>query len=406
MGLPPQPKITVPRSLRRPFRPGLVWSLATVGLIVLCLRPPTLPKFFSAFTSPSPTATKLSQFQLESFQVALQKCRDFESLPLHYPFPVPEARSNPRWNPSNGQNETILLRNATLFDGESILDEPVDIVFSNGIIKSAFSTSELIPELPGVKILQLNRRFVTPGLIDMHSHHMAMTWPNLPSTDDVNEMSGSTGPLTPMMRILDSLKAYDQATAIIASGGVTSSLILPGSANIMAGEGVVVKNAMRSGNNREYVVEELLLEYGVPEAKRRRYMKMAWGENPRGIYDHVRMANSWILRKHLTRAEELRQKQDAWCLSAASAQETGDLDAMRVLMSPTFIETGGLPESLELESTVALLRGKVGVNIHCYESEDFESMLRISKEFGFRIRALHHALEAWKVPEMIKESGE
>jgi hypothetical protein len=118
------------------------------------------------------------------------------------------------------------------------------------------------------------------------------------------------------------------------------------------------------------------------------------------------MANSWILRKHLSRAEELRQRQDAWCLSAASAQETGDLDAMGALMSPTSRDTGGLPELLELESTLALLRGKVGVNIHCYESEDFESLLRISKEFGFRVQAFHHALEAWKVPEMIKESGQ
>jgi imidazolonepropionase-like amidohydrolase len=74
-----------------------------------------------------------------------------------------------------------------------------------------------------VKILQLNGGFFTPGLIDMHPHHIAMTWPYLPSTDDANKTSDSTGPFPPMMRILDSLKAYDQATAIISPGGVTSS---------------------------------------------------------------------------------------------------------------------------------------------------------------------------------------
>jgi hypothetical protein len=162
MGLPTQPKTTLPRSLRSCFHSSLPWSLITVGLIVLCL-PPTLPNFLDSSTSSSPTVPKLSQFQLDSFQVALQKCRDFQISPLQYPSPVPETRSNPRWNPSNGQNEAILLRNATLFDGESILNEPVDIVFSNSIIKRGFSTSESIPKLPGVKILQLNGRFVTPG---------------------------------------------------------------------------------------------------------------------------------------------------------------------------------------------------------------------------------------------------
>jgi hypothetical protein len=75
--------------------------------------------------------------------------------------------------------------------------------------------------------------------------------------------------------------------------------------------------------------------------------------------------------------------QDEGCASTTSAHQRGCLDVMRELMTPTSGETSGFPESLETESTIALLRGKVGVNIHCYESEDFESMIMISKEFGF-----------------------
>jgi hypothetical protein len=86
-----------------------------------------------------------------------------------------------------------------------------------------------------------------------------MAWPYLPATDDVNETNDATGPLTPMMRILDTLKSYDPAAAIIASGGVTSSLILPGQANIIAGERAVVKNALKSGAHGEEVVDELFL---------------------------------------------------------------------------------------------------------------------------------------------------
>ena len=127
-----------------------------------------------------------------------------------------------------------------------------------------------------------------------------MTWPLLSSTDDTNEMNPAFGPLTPFVRIIDSLKAYDYATTVIASGGVTTSLILPGSANIMGGEAVVVKNVLKSGDNEEFVVEELLLEHGEPVEHRRRYMKMACGENPRGVYKHTRLGNAYIFRKQVS----------------------------------------------------------------------------------------------------------
>ena len=136
-----------------------------------------------------------------------------------------------------------------------------------------------------------------------------------------------------------------------------------------------------------------------------RYMKMACGENPKGVYTHTRMGNAWILRKHLSRAKELIEKQDTWCLAAAAAKEAGDAAEIR-LLTTSISEKAGLPEELELDSTVAMLRGQVNINVHCYEPEDFEDVLLHSKEFGFRIRAFHHALSAWQVPEMIKDLGE
>lgn len=135
-------------------------------------------------------------------------------------------------------------------------------------------------------------------------------------------------------------------------------------------------------------------------------MKQACGENPRRVYDHTRMGNAWIFRHHMERARELREKQDSWCLSAAAAKENNDEDAILALTSSSSVEKGGLPEELELDSSIGILRGKVGLNVHCYEPEDFEDMLLHSKEFGFRIQAFHHALSAWKVPELIKDSGE
>lgn len=203
----------------------------------------------------------------------------------------------------------------------------------------------------------------------------------------------------------DSLKAYDPATTIIASGGVTTSLILPGSANIIGGEAIVVKNTVNSGEYSEIVVEDLLLERGIPKSERRRYMKCACGENPSRVYKHTRMGNAWLFRKHMEMAKELKEQQDSFCLEAAAVRESDDAAAMSEFIHRVASEESAT-EILEFESTIAMLRGKININIHCYEPEDFEDMIMHSKEFGFRIQAFHHALEAWQVPEMIKASGE
>lgn len=386
---------------RRQYRPKLPVSVIAAILVVLGLQFVIFPRYVYQL---SPSEVKLSQFHLDALDAELQKCRADRTPPIQYPVTTAGSRVNARWNPSTGQNETIVLKNATLFDGEKILGAPVDIVFKKGIIETV-SEAGKSALIPGARVLDLDGKFVTPGLIDLHSHHLSMSWPLLDATEDTNEMRTAAGPLTPFVRIIDSLKAYDMATTIIASGGVTTSLILPGSANIMGGEAVVVKNVLKSGDNEEFVVEEILLEHGEPKEHRRRYMKMACGENPRRVYQHTRMGNAWLFRKQMERAKELKGKQDAWCLKAEALRENGKSAAIS-----SFLEESSKDESateyLEYDSSIAMLRGKVGINIHCYEPQDFEDMISHSKEFGFRIQAFHHALAAWEVPEMIKASGQ
>ncbi|KAJ9154718.1 Imidazolonepropionase [Pleurostoma richardsiae] len=337
---------------------------------------------------------------LRTFEAGLAKCAALRHTPARTE--ASSRTSNPRWNPVSGQDRTVVLRNATLFDGEIFVPEPVDIVFSRGLVASVTPASEEAEAPEGAKVHDLGGRHVSPGLVDMHSHHLLATWPGVePTTEDGNEMHDKYGPLTPFARALEGMKPYDGATRLIAAGGVTSSLIIPGSANIMGGEGAPVKNAVRPGRNGEFVVEEMLLEHGVPEGERRRYMKMACGENPKRVYGHTRMGNAWELRSWLARAKELLERQDAWC-EAAQGLRTTEEKARLVARAAG----GGFPEELELESTVGMLRGRVAMHNHCYEPEDMETMLRISHEFGFRVRAFHHALSAWQVPEMIKEYGE
>ena len=373
--------------------------LLSVIIIVLAFQFLILP--YCAYQN-SPSATRLFQSRLEHLEAGLQRCADFNTLPIQYDVPA-ATRTNPRWNARTGQNKPILLRNVTLFDGDTMLNGSFDVEFSEGIVKSISATGTF-SAMSGIDVWNLAGKFVTPGLVDLHSHHLAMSWPLLSATDDTNEVSDDFGALTPFVRSIDSIKAYDVATTIIASGGVTSSLILPGSANIMGGEAYLVKNLLRSGLNGEEVVEEILLEHGIPKEERRRFMKMACGENPRRVYKHTRMGNAWIFRKHMERAKTLREKQDAWCLDAAAARESGNAAAIAGVLKS--VPENADTDLLELESTIAMLRGKIGVNVHCYETEDFEDMLTHSKEFGFRIQAFHHALSAWQVPEMIKNSGE
>jgi hypothetical protein len=246
--------------------------------LVLGLQFVVLPRYIYGI---SPSEAKLSQFYLDRLDAGLQKCAESSTPQVQYPVTRAGSRTNPRWNAVTGQNETVLLKKVALFDGEKVLNGRFDIAFKKGIVESVEPAGKSSISERDAKVLDLDGKFVTPGLVDLHSHHLSMSWPLLSATDDSNEVNPETGPLTPQVRIIDSLKAYDVATTIIASGGVTTSLILPGSANIMGGEAVLVKNVLRSGENSEEVVEEILLEHGIPVSHRRRFMKMACGENPR-----------------------------------------------------------------------------------------------------------------------------
>ncbi|EHK24608.1 carbohydrate esterase family 9 protein [Trichoderma virens Gv29-8] len=343
---------------------------------------------------------KASPKLLQRFEEALAQCQGLEKVPGR---PAPGSRqSNPRWSPTNGQTGTVVLRNATLFDGEAFVPDAVDIVFSKGLIEAIHKTSDN-KAIVGDSVVEYNvhGRYVTPGLVDMHSHHYISTWPSTEVSDDANEVNPETKAFTPMVRVIDALKPYDEAATIILSGGVTSSLIIPGSANLIAGEGVPVKNALYSGEHSEPVVEDLLLERGVPAGERRRYMKFAFGENPKGTWGYTRLGNGWHLREQLQKAKELKEKQDDYCSAILENHHWHDS------LKASFIHHHGkFPFQLELESTVAILRGQVIVQNHNYEPEDIETMLRISHEFGYRVSGFHHATEAWKVPNLLKEKGD
>ncbi|KAF7556147.1 hypothetical protein G7Z17_g1641 [Cylindrodendrum hubeiense] len=374
-----------------------------VALCAVSITASWLFKLGAVFDTPLTTSPHELHHVLKRFEDSLQQCKSLKTFPSRLD---PQNRTvNPRWNRVSGQQRPVVLTNATFFDGTSVYPEPMDITFEKGLITRLAPTASSLTSAGFnalFEIYNVHLRFVTPGLVDMHSHHSLGVWPDTGgANDDVNEMQTEWGPMTPFVRVLDGLKAYDEAFMLIASGGITSSLILPGSANIMGGEGFAVKNARNSGEHREYVVEETLLEYGVPEEQRVRYMKLACGENPKDVYGHTRMGNAWILRAHLAKARELLTRQDDYCL-AASVASTSSRSTQH-----DFVKAAGkFPAIPELESTVALLRGRVAFHNHCYLPEDMETMIRVTSEQDIKIKAFHHAIEAWQVPHMLKRKAE
>ncbi len=194
--------------------------------------------------------------------------------------------------------------------------------------------------------------------------------------DDVNE---ATSPITPQMMMIDAFDYQDKAIYRALAGGVTTSLLLHGSANMIGGQSVVIKH--KYGANRD-----AMLFPGAP-----RSIKFASGENPKRVYGSrdqlpsTRMGNFAVQREALLQAQDYIREWDDYNAKV----KRGDRDA-----KPP-------KHDLKLEALADILRGKFLVHIHCYRADEFLTEIAMAKEFGYKIRAFHHALEAYKVPEKI-----
>ncbi|RIB29900.1 hypothetical protein C2G38_2027283 [Gigaspora rosea] len=269
--------------------------------------------------------------------------------------------------------------------GEKILG---DVILKNGLIHAI---GQNLSDDEEAIVIDVKKKYITPGLVDMHSHAVISSWPSLSSTDDTVE---DTHPITPYVRVQDAIKPNDPEIRIIASGGITTSLVLPGSFNLMGGEGFVIK--MRPVDTVS--VDDMGINANIDKEKEKvwRWLKMACGENPKRHYGPrkqiptTRLGEAWLFRKYFAKAQSLKQKQDDWCNAATKLSNNEQLNSY-------------FPEDLELESLVALLRGDAKLNLHCLETFDIETMIRISLEFNFTIAAIHHALSAHMITDIIKK---
>lgn len=287
---------------------------------------------------------------------------------------------------------SVLILNATIWTGNQNGEEIIsgDVLLDRGLIKWI---GEIPVEYRGtdLEIIDAKGSWVTPGIIDVHSHMGVQSALELSGASDGNSLKG---PILPWLRSLDGLNTHDSAIELAIAGGLTTSLILPGSANAIGGQGFAIKHRP----TKERTPSSWILEppYGLNGSEvdyslkpRWRHMKHACGENPARVYGQTRMDTMWNFRSAYAKAQEIKEAQDSFCFKALNGQLTAPAK---------------FPEDLQWEAAVDVLRGKVKVQTHCYEAVDLDDFVRLSNEFKFPIAAFHHAHETYLVPDALKRA--
>ncbi len=232
-------------------------------------------------------------------------------------------------------------------------------------------------------VVDVTGRWVTPGVIDTHSHLGVYASPGVPAHSDGNE---ATQPNTAEVWAEHSVWPQDPGFVRALEGGVTSMQILPGSANLFGGRSVTLKNVpSRTAQGMKFP--------GAPYG-----LKMACGENPKRVYGNrggpaTRMGNMAGYRAAWIRAAEYRRKTDA-------ERGTGDAAAGRQGSAPGG-PAGGTTRDLELETLAGVLRGEILVHNHCYRADEMAQMIDLAREFGYHIRSFHHGVEAYKIRDLM-----
>ena len=261
----------------------------------------------------------------------------------------------------------FVIRNAVVYDGTGAEPKVSDVVVKDGRI----AAMGVDLNLEGLQIIDAKGHWLTPGIIDVHSHLGVYPSPSIASTSDGNE---ATAPSTAQVWAEHSVWPQDPQFALALEGGVTSLQILPGSANLFGGRGVTLKN----------VPSRTVMGMKFPGAPHG--LKMACGENPKRVYGSrksapsTRMGNVAGYRAEWIKAVEYKAKWDAYDPKGEKPAPSRDL---------------------KLETLVGVLDGEILVHNHCYRADEMATLIEISKEFGYKIGTFHHAVESYKIADLL-----
>ncbi|PWN52606.1 hypothetical protein IE53DRAFT_311777 [Violaceomyces palustris] len=355
----------------------------------------------------------------QTFRASLDKCARAQAAAG----PPPDFAGRKRSDRFEEGTPLVIIRNATVWTGDeggTEVRREVDVFLDGGIIKKISRSKDKQNYVSSfsnhVKEIDAKGKWLTPGVVDMHVHLSDQPVPDLDGSVDNNSIGNN---INPYLRSIDSFNQHDPSFKRALSGGITSTLVLPGSANSLGGQAYPIKlrsvssgepsgrlidpplaltlnGEANSGRDSLYLNETGMVRHDASSSFR--HMKMACGENPRRVYRKTRMDEAWDFRKAFDQARELKNKQDSFCEAAKVLADTGSFAGFASEEEATF------PDDLSLEALVDVLRGKVKVNTHCYTSNDFESYIRHSNEFRFPVASFHHATEAYLTPELFKKA--
>jgi len=266
-------------------------------------------------------------------------------------------------------SRTTVIRNVNLLTAAGPMIRGGAILLRDGKIAAVGATVDAPAD---AVVIDGGGKYVTPGLIDTHSHLGVYAAPGSRGLDDGNE---ATSPVTAHVWAEHSVWPQDPQFPRNLAGGITTLQVLPGSANLIGGRSVVLK----------VVPSRTVQGMKFPGAKYG--LKMACGENPKRVYGSrggpsTRMGNVAGYRSAWIGASAYRAKWDKW-----NADKKGDP-----------------PErSLGNETLAEVLRGNILVHNHCYRADEMAQMIDIAHEFGYKIRSFHHGVEAYKIADLLKK---
>ncbi len=254
------------------------------------------------------------------------------------------------------------LVGATVYDGAGGVIEGGTVLFRDGEVVGV-GGSDLSTE--GYDVIDASGKFVTPGIIDIHSHLGDYPTPSVDAHSDGNE---ATSPVTSEVWAEHSVWPQDPGfTRAMANGGVTALQILPGSANLFGGRSVTLKNVpARTVQGMKFP--------GAPYG-----LKMACGENPKRVYGNRGRMPS-------TRMGNFATYRQTWY---DAIEYANDEDAKR---------------DLGKETLAGVLEGDILVHNHCYRADEMAQIMDMAKEVGYKVTAFHHAVEAYKIGDLLREN--
>ena len=272
-------------------------------------------------------------------------------------------------------NKSVLITDATVLTGTGERLESADVYIVDGKIQQVGKDLAVQADTT----VNAAGKWVTPGIIDVHSHLGAYPSPSVESHQDGNEM---ISPNTAEVWVEHSVWPQDPGFNRAREGGITTLQILPGSANLFGGRAVTLKN----------VPAHTMQAMKFPDAPYG--LKMACGENPKRVYGrkgvapYTRMGNMAGYRQAWIEATEYKA---AWEQYEA---------AYKAGLNPTAPE-----RDIKYDTLRGVLDGEILIHNHCYKAEEMAMMIDLSKEFGYHAGTFHHGIEAYKVADLLAENG-